>query len=206
MRYHCPLLPDHIYHVYNHAVGSENLFRDADNYAYFLELDMKHLLPIAEFYAYNLLPNHFHFLIKIKSIDALTARYKIQKGRAPIEITDWPKFTMQQFSNFFNAYAKAYNKRFDRRGALFIDYLKRSQIDTTAYIKHCIHYIHNNAVHHGLCSSIDGWHWTSYQSFLKVLPSKLSKEVVLENFDGQQQFITFHNGKPKITGDALEFI
>ncbi len=206
MKYHCPLLPEHIYHVFNHAVGSENLFREADNYSYFLELAIKHIVPVADFYAYNLLPNHFHFLIKIKSVDALIAHYTLQKEKDPEIDMDWPKFVMQQFSNFCNAYSKAYNKTFDRRGALFLDYLKRSQIDTAEYFRHCVHYVHFNAVHHGLCSGIEDWYWTSYHTILKVVPSKLNREVVLENFEGHQQFILFHKGKPNISGDYLEFI
>lgn len=206
MKYHCPLVPEHIYHVFNHAVGTENLFREADNYSYFLELAIKHIVPIADFYAYNLLPNHFHFLIKVKPEHELADHYKIQKDKEVETNMDWPKYVMQQFSNFCNAYSKAYNKRFGRRGALFLDYLKRNHIDTNEYFCNCVYYIHYNAVHHSLCSGIEDWYWTSYHSFLKVQPTKLNKEVVLKNFEGQQQFIKFHNGKPKISGDDLEFI
>ena len=71
MNYHIPLLPNRIYHVFNHAVGIENLFREEKNYFYFLELVQKYVLPIANIYAFNLLPNHFHFLVHIKSEDDL---------------------------------------------------------------------------------------------------------------------------------------
>jgi putative transposase len=206
MKYHCPLLPEHIYHVFNHAVGTENLFRDSDNYSYFLQLAIKHIVPVADFYAYNLMPNHFHFLIKVKSESTLSENYKIQKDKVAEPTMDWPKYVMQQFSNFCNAYSKAYNKRFDRRGALFLDYLKRSQVDSAAYFRNCVHYIHYNAVYHKLCSDIEDWHWTSYHTFLKIVPSKLNLEVVLENFEGKQQFINFHRSKPEISGDELEFI
>ena len=117
MKYHGPLIPEHIYHVFNHAVGSENLFREADNYSYFLELAIKHIVPVADFYAYNLLPNHIHFLIRIKSIENLSHYYFLQKEKETESNMDWPKYVMQQFSNFCNAYSKAYNKRFQRRGA-----------------------------------------------------------------------------------------
>jgi REP element-mobilizing transposase RayT len=206
MKYHCPLLPDHIYHVFNHAVGSENLFREADNYSYFLELAIKYIVPIADFYAYNLLPNHFHFLIKVKSEQELADYYKFQKDKVAEPNMDWSKYVMQQFSNFCNAYSKAYNKRFERRGALFLDYIKRSPVDSVDYLRHCIHYIHYNAILHGLCLSLDEWYWTSYHTHLKIQPSRLKREVVLENFEGKQQFIKFHNGKPIISGDDLEFI
>ncbi len=53
---------------------------------------------------------------------------------------------------------------------------------------------------------MEDWYWSSYHTFLKVQPSKLHREVVLENFEGKQQFIKFHKGKPEISGDDLEFI
>ena len=46
------------YHIYNYANGSKNLFRNKDNYRYFLKKAMQHITPIAEVYSYCLLPNH----------------------------------------------------------------------------------------------------------------------------------------------------
>ena len=60
------LEPDHFYHIYNHANGIENLFRTEDNYHYFLKKYHQHISPIAETWAYCLMPNHFHFLVRIK--------------------------------------------------------------------------------------------------------------------------------------------
>lgn len=206
MKYHQPLLPGHIYHIFNHACGSENLFRQADNYSYFLELIIRHIVPVADVYAYNLLPNHFHLLLRIKDEDVLSEYYHIQKKSLPPASINWSKYVMQQFSNCCNAYAKAYNKRFDRRGALFIDYIKRSQISTIDYFCHCVHYIHFNAVHHGLCKRIDEWYWTSYQTCLTSAVTRLDRQVVLKNFEGKEHFIIFHQDKPKIFGDEFEFI
>jgi len=54
------------YHIYNQANGSENLFKENENYRYFLQQYKKYIHPIAHTYAYCLLPNHFHFLLAIK--------------------------------------------------------------------------------------------------------------------------------------------
>ncbi|MBK9150832.1 MAG: hypothetical protein IPM26_07460 [Saprospiraceae bacterium] len=206
MKYHCPLLPDHIYHVFNHAVGNENLYRETANYQYFLDLAVKHIIPVMDVYAYCLLPNHFHFLIRVKDIHQLIQSYTIQKEKEPPFDTDWSKYVMQQFSNFCNAYTKAYNKRYNRRGALFLDYLKRSQIYGVEYFCNCVHYIHYNAVYHGLCGKIEDWYWTSFHTMLRVAPSKIDRSVVIKTFEGKHQFLSFHSGKPKISGDELEFI
>lgn len=58
---------DEYYHIYNHANGDENLFRKEENYSFFLRKHLQHISPIAETIAWCLMPNHFHFLIKIKS-------------------------------------------------------------------------------------------------------------------------------------------
>ena len=36
-----------IYHIYSHGVGGRNLFRDSNNYDYFLALYDKYISPIA---------------------------------------------------------------------------------------------------------------------------------------------------------------
>lgn len=62
-----PLLPDTSFHIYNHANGFENIFREAENYRFFLEKYQLHITPIAETYAYCLMPNHFHLVIRIRN-------------------------------------------------------------------------------------------------------------------------------------------
>lgn len=50
------------YHIYNHANGDDNLFREAKNYPFFLQKYHQHISPIAETIAWCLMPNHFHLL------------------------------------------------------------------------------------------------------------------------------------------------
>ncbi len=56
-----------IYHIYNRGNNRENLFLGKENYLYFLKLFSKHIAPVVFVYAYCLLPNHFHFLLQLKS-------------------------------------------------------------------------------------------------------------------------------------------
>ena len=83
------------YHVYNRGNNGENLFLEERNYLYFLNLMKKYLHPIAEIYAYCLMNNHFHIILKIKERDELRNMAE-DKLHLP-------------FSNFFNSYAKAIN-------------------------------------------------------------------------------------------------
>jgi len=54
------------YHIYNCGINGMNLFRENENYDHFLTLIDKYILPVAEIFAWVLMPNHFHFLLKIK--------------------------------------------------------------------------------------------------------------------------------------------
>jgi putative transposase len=62
-----PLEEDRYYHIYNRANGSEKIFVEKDNYRFFMDKYRQHISPIADTYCYCLMPNHFHFLIKIKT-------------------------------------------------------------------------------------------------------------------------------------------
>ena len=66
-----PLIPDHTYHIFNHANGFENVFREDENFRYFLEKYRLYITPIAETYAYCLMPNHFHLVIRIRKREVI---------------------------------------------------------------------------------------------------------------------------------------
>jgi len=118
MDYHIALEPDRFYHIFSRAIGNETLFKESKNYNFFLERYKKYIAPIADTYTYCLLPNHFHFLIRIKSEETLRTN----------GISNAEKI-MQNFSNFLNSYTKAYNKLYNRRGSLFMDYLRRVKVE-----------------------------------------------------------------------------
>lgn len=88
------------YHLYNRGNNRVSIFYEGRNYAYFLKLYDRHVSSVVETYAYCLLPNHFHFLIRVRN-DAPEGR---QISRC--------------FANLFNAYARAFNQAYRRTGVL----------------------------------------------------------------------------------------
>ena len=59
---------DSFYHIFNRANSNHDvLFTSAENYRFFLIKFATYLSPYIKIYAYCLLPNHFHFLIQVKS-------------------------------------------------------------------------------------------------------------------------------------------
>ncbi len=137
------------YHVYTHAVGGRNLFKEADNYHFFLNQYDKYISPIAETFAWALMPNHVHFLVRIKDVDDLPVRVLNPDREAVYLKIGSP---MMQIPKLFNGYAQAFNKRQNMRGTLFERPFRRKQVDNISYLKQLILYIHNNPVHHGFCS------------------------------------------------------
>ena len=57
------------YHINNHANGMEVLYRSDENKRFFLKKYRKYIVPVADTIAYCLMSNHFHFLIKTKSVE-----------------------------------------------------------------------------------------------------------------------------------------
>ncbi|MFY8090173.1 MAG: transposase [Chitinophagaceae bacterium] len=183
---------ENFYHVFNHAVGSELLYRNENNYLYFLRKLKEYITPVCNIYAYCLMPNHFHILIKIKTEKELMEFCNSLKRENKIETYDFHKIAMNQFKHMLNGYAQAYNKMYIRKGALFIDYLRRKQITDNHYFTKIIHYIHNNPIHHNFCKSIDEWTYSSYHTILSNKPTGVEREKVIDWFGSLNNFKALH--------------
>jgi len=180
--YLIPLEPDKYYHIYNHANGNENLFVTEGNYLFFLKRYAYFINPVAHTYAYCLMPNHFHFAVRIKSeCEILNLGFKNLEG-----------LISQHFSNLFNSYTKAFNKQQNRRGSLFIPRFKRKHIDSNEYFREIIHYIHYNPVHHGFVKDLRDWKHSSFESLFSEKATSLSRTEVIKWFEDKESFWAFH--------------
>lgn len=120
-------------------------------------------------YAYCLLKNHFHFLLRIKDAQDL-----------PPKFCERPHLA---FSHLFNAYTKAINKRYGRSGSLFQEHIKRKRVENEKYLIQLIAYIHLNPVKHGFTEDYKSYRFSSYQAYQSSKPSLLKREVVLSLID-----------------------
>src|SRR5436190_11227732 len=192
-KYHIPLLPGRYYHLFNHSVGDELLYKKDDNFQFFLKKYALHTDNICDTFGYTLMPNHFHFAIKIKSREECETQFKkIKQLSFDSHKHSLSDFLMERFSNLCNSYTKSYNKVYERKGALFIDYLKRVEIDNDKYLCNLINYIHFNAVHHGLFKNPLDWKWTSLHAFLANKKTRIKGSEVLEKFGGIDEFKIAH--------------
>ncbi|MBI9052733.1 MAG: hypothetical protein JEY96_02885 [Bacteroidales bacterium] len=197
------------YHIYNRGINSCNLFVDKNDYEHFLKLYTKYIDPIANTYAWCLMTNHFHFLIRIKEEDEIgyyksldsnsngsndSVRFKITEDLSEFKEPESvlkPK-PIKHFSHLFNAYAKYFNKRYNRHGSLFEKAFRRKLIADESYLKYLVYYIHHNPVHHNFTDEISEYQWSSFQSILSLKETKLVRNDVIELFDDLNNLIFFH--------------
>ncbi|NDP26498.1 MAG: transposase [Flavobacterium sp.] len=174
------LEPDTFYHIYNRGNNKEDLFLEPENYLHFLKLIKTHLIEIADIYGYCLLKNHFHLVLKIKSKTELPEKYHNENRLS------------QPFSNLFNGYTKAINKRYEREGSLFRVRFKRERITDLNYLRNVIVYIHLNPVKHSFTKYYNTYLHSSFQSLISLKVTLLKREEVLELFGDLQNFIFVH--------------
>lgn len=98
-----PLTPDFYYHIYNRGINGEDLFKEERNYSYFLSKYALYMNPVVDTYAYCVLKNHFHFLIKVKEQSVLdTFYYTLHKNKIPDEGLHSADFVVsKQFAKLF---------------------------------------------------------------------------------------------------------
>jgi len=196
--------PDAIYHLYNRANGKEKLFLTADNYMFFLKKYQQYIYPIADTFCYCLMPNHFHFLVRIKSESVLKKVFREKIEKRNLQGFQnlgglISQLISKQFSNFFNSYTKAFNKQQSRNGSLFSQNFKRKQVKDEKYMRKLIHYIHYNPIAAGITHQYD-WKYSSYPAIISSKPTRIKKEEVIIYFDDLKNFLFCHQRPPEESG------
>ncbi len=177
-----PLQFDRYYHIYNRGINSCEIFRSEKDYLYFIKLYNKYIHGFAKTYAWALMPTHFHFIIKIE-----------QKNEFGVLCPVNEENLHQNFSNMYNAYAKAYNLWCKRHGSLFERGFKKIYVDTEDYFRNLLLYIHNNPVHINLSNKPDDYLWSSYHTFLgKNNLIQIESDFVIDSFGDFDNFVFMH--------------
>jgi len=103
-----------------------------------------------------------------------------------------PAFVSKRFSNLFNSYTKAFNKKYNRKGSLFMKNFKRKLISSNAQLMTALIYIHVNPVHHGFTDQFTDWQWSSWHSLVEGTDGFLNQQVAVEIFGGVKEMFTHH--------------
>ena len=186
-----------MYHIWTHANGNENLFRDDENYRHFLDRYAKHVHPVVETFAYCLMPNHLHLMVRVREEAEVLEYLRIKRQEPDLQgfenLGGLGKVISQQFSNLFNAYTKAYNNKYGRRGSLFSPNFKRKHVDTVEYYTKLIVYIHNNPIHHGFAKKPADWLYSSWHAYNRMnQKTNISRGEGFDWFGGIEIFDFLH--------------
>ena len=211
------LVPEGYYHIYNRGINSGKIFSSDENYLFFLSKFATYLNPVCDVFAYCLMPNHFHFLIRVKkeeeirnfakesntfvkdqnSNDTFVKVQNFDKGYQDIDkgLHTFDSLVSKQMGKFISSYSQAYNKVTNRHGALLESPFKRKRIDSGEYLRNLIVYIHLNPT--DLKRDFETYNFSSYKSILSNSKTNLKREDVINVFDDLENFIYSHKHPSK---------
>lgn len=139
------IVRDGVYHVTQRAPGMEKLFLEKSDYLYFLHL-LKEILPKFQIvlFAFTLMPNHVHLLLKIEDTNLDVAMQKL-----------------------FQRYAIYFNMRYKRKGHVVCGNYRCALCNSERYIIAASLYIHANPVKARLIRDIYTYRWSSLNLYAK---------------------------------------
>ncbi len=196
------LANNEIYHIFNRSIARENVFAQNQkinlnkaleivNYYRFpqkirlskfkslpSELKKQYLdalgsvIPLVEVYVFAFMPNHYHFLLK--------------------QIHD--KGITTFISNFQNSFAKVFNIKNNRNGALFQNAFKAKRIVTDEQFTHISRYIHLNPVTSYMIEfdKLASFEWTSFPAYAvnEQIPI-INSDFLLKMFGTRDKYVKF---------------
>ena len=92
-----------------------------------------------------------------------------------------------------SSYTQAFNKTYQRSGALFESPFKRILVDSEKYLRDLILYVHQNP------ENFENYKYSSYKAIISDAETKIKRNEVLEIFGDKENFIFMHrNNKIEI--------
>jgi len=164
-----------IYYIMERGINQQNIFSSDDDYERFFNTLAKYCKKSAcEIYAYCLMGNHIHLLLK--------------EGQEPLATT---------MKIIGTSYVYYYNWQYNRKGHLFQDRYKSEPVEDDAYFLTVLRYIHQNPLKAGIVDDLASYPWSSYSEYInKVKLTNISFALKLFNQDqtkAMDEFINFHD-------------
>ena len=132
-----------IYHIMLRGINKQQVFFDDDDCKMFLDvLSRTKAVCGFELYAYCLMSNHVHLLIK--------------EGEEPIE---------KIFKRFGDSFIYWYNLKYDRIGGIFQGRFNSVPINNDEHFISALRYIHQNPIKAGIVNNCSDYEFSSYNSY-----------------------------------------
>ena len=143
---HLDLRGEVIYFITTHTNNFYPVFKDEKIIRIFFEKfsDYQKILDL-KIYGYNLLLNHFHFMVQSQSKEELSyILFRLKGGTS-----------------------RVINQTLGKQGTLWQDRYQDHAIRDNRDFENHLNYIHYNAVKHKLVQKPEDWPWSSYKEFVK---------------------------------------
>ena len=138
------ILPDHFYHVYNRGNNKQRIFRTEENFRFFLRKFHEYFSEArVQLFAYCLMPNHFHLLIRI------------------LQEFNFPNL-MRSFST---SYVKSFHSWYETSGHLFEDDYQAKPLDDENHLVQAVPYVHLNPTLAGLVKNPEDWEFSNCRAW-----------------------------------------
>ena len=174
-------------HVFGHAVPRSDLFETDRDYRFFLKKFYSYLSDILDTFCYCLLPNHFHFLVRVKN------------GFPLLTQDDCTKVVSERFRRLFISYSMSFNAVNNRRGSLFERPFKRKLVGSGDHLEYLVYYIHHNPEKHHLIKEFRDYLWSSYKALRLGYETPLCDSELLRWFGGWEGFVQFHEEEQSVS-------
>ena len=140
-----------IYHIMIRGNNKQTIFHSSEDYQRFLGLmNQKTSEKCITIYAWCLMPNHVHLLVKEKS-----------EPMAKI------------FISMLTGYSAWYNKKYEHIGHVFQGRYKSQAVEDQTYFLRVFRYIHRNPLEANLCDKMEDY---PYSSFFQYFSSERYKD------------------------------
>ena len=163
-----------IYHIITRGINQQNIFSCDDDYERFLNTLIRYCRKSScEIYAYCLMDNHIHLLLK--------------EGLEPLATT---------MKKIGTSYVYYYNWQYNRKGHLFQDRFKSEPVEDDTYFLTVLRYIHLNPIKAGIADDPASYPYSSYTEYTNR--ANLINPIFALNMFHQdkdqaiEEFIKFH--------------
>jgi hypothetical protein len=129
-------------------------------------------------------------ILQVKSTELLSASYSAKHNTSG-SLSKLPEFVTERISNWLNSYAKSFNNKYRRSGAVFKNYSKREWIATQSHLLMKMKHLHLKPELCGIVEQFNHWPYSSFHRFCDGnLNAKQTK--ILTQIGGLERLIDFH--------------
>ncbi len=153
-----------IYHIIMRGINRQTIFEDEEDCRRFIQTMLRYKEKCEYMiFAYCLMGNHFHLLLK--------------EGKDPLETV---------IRRICGSYVLWYNRKYGRVGHLFQDRFRSEPVEDTEYFLSVLRYIFRNPIEAGIVTQINNHKWSNYMDYAKGV-KQIEIDFVLNIFNTDRE-------------------